>query len=195
MTSASSPTQTNTELYLSLSVISSLLTEICEETKLTPFNAHNKPHSKLFKYFFLETIPELSLHKYLLRIASYTHIEESTLVIMLIYIDKLCSRYKLQLTYYNIYKIIAGAVLLAIKYNEDNYLLLDYYAKVCGLQLKQIKQIEYVMLCLFDYNLYINEELFEKYQRNIITIIKEQKMNDSNNNNYYSNNSNNNNRT
>ena len=183
MTSDSSLIQSNSKIYLSLSVISSLLTEICEESKLSSFTNHNNTQSKLLKHFFLETIPQVSLHKYLLRITSYTQIEESTLVIMLIYIDKLCSRYKLQLTYYNIYKIIVGAVLLAIKYNEDNYLLLDYYSKVCGLQVKEIQRIEYMMICLFDFNVYIDDELFRKYEKNITVIMKGYKMNNSNSNN------------
>ena len=172
MTSDSSLPPSNSKIHLSFSVISSLLTEICEESKLSSFS-HSNSHSKLLNCFFLESIPEVPLHKYLLRLISYTQIEQSTLVIMLIYIDKLCSRYKLQLTYYNIYKIIVGAVLLAIKYNEDNYLSLDYYSKVCGLQTKEIKRIEYIMMRLFDFNVYIDDKLYWRYEKNITTIGKE----------------------
>lgn len=83
---------------------------------------------------------------------------------MLIYIDKLCDISHLHLNNFNIHRIIVANVLLAIKYNEDDYYSNDYYAKVGGISLQEINSLEYECVKLLKHKLFIDEEFYKKYE-------------------------------
>jgi hypothetical protein len=55
-------------------------------------------------------------------------------------------------------------VILAIKYNEDDYFANDYYAKVGGITLQEINVLEYECLKALNHRLFIEEEVFKKYE-------------------------------
>ena len=54
-------------------------------------------------------------------------------------------------------------MLIAIKYNEDEYYNNTFYAKIGGVKKSEIDVLEYQFLILIDFKLYVSEELFEKY--------------------------------
>jgi hypothetical protein len=54
--------------------------------------------------FLSKKIPAISIINYLNRIVKYTSIENSTLEIMLILIDRFCEQTKIILNYFNIHK-------------------------------------------------------------------------------------------
>ena len=56
------------------------------------------------------------------------------------------------------------AILLAIKYNEDDFYSNTYYAKVGGINLQEINNLESEFLSLINFNLWIDFEIFTKYQ-------------------------------
>ena len=107
----------------------------------------------------------ISLYDYIIRIQKYSFIEKSTLVLALIYIDRFCKLGKIMLTYYNIHRIIFIAVLIAIKYNEDKFFQNDYYAKIAGIPIDELKKLEYTFFCMCDFNMYISDETFDKYNK------------------------------
>jgi hypothetical protein len=107
----------------------------------------------------------ISLYDYIIRIQKYSFIEKSTLVLALIYIDRFCKLGKIMLTYYNIHRIIFIAVLIAIKYNEDKFFQNDYYAKVSGIPIDELKKLEYTFFGMCDFNMYISDETFDKYNK------------------------------
>jgi hypothetical protein len=72
--------------------VSSLLYEILKNDKQT----ENTFNSKI--------IPNISIESYLSRLVKYSNIEESTTIVMLIYIDKLCQMNDLYLNNYNIHR-------------------------------------------------------------------------------------------
>ena len=59
--------------------------------------------------------------------------------------------------------------MLAIKYNEDEFYSLKYYAKIGGVSLSEITNLEYNFLSLIDFNLYIKQDLFDKYNDYILS--------------------------
>ena len=90
--------------------------------------------------------------------------QKSTLILSLIYIDRFCEIADITLTYYNIHRILFAAVLMSIKYNEDNYYDNKFYADIAGVKLKELKMIEYTFLDLIDFKMFIDSETFEKYR-------------------------------
>ncbi len=90
--------------------ISEILTEICEEAPPESIeNLRKLFSSKInlapsFKVFISKKVPSLSIGKYLERLLKYSNAEESTLILILIYIDRLCEITKLSLSFYSIHK-------------------------------------------------------------------------------------------
>lgn len=124
----------------------------------------------LIKPFLAKKIPSISIRDFFERIVKYTHIENSTLVLILIYIDRLCDMQKFRLNYYNIHKIIISSMVIAIKYNEDEYCDNNFYAKVGGVSRKEIDKLEYETLSLLNFTLFVNEDLFDKYNNYIRSV-------------------------
>ena len=125
-----------------INAISNTLSTIIEENKRLPnIKEIIKKQSKMV--FSSNSIPNISICDYLLRIQTYSFIEKSTLILSLIYIDRLCQHCKLTLTFYNIHRVLFGAILIAIKYNEDKFYDNKYYSDIAGVDLKELKSIKY----------------------------------------------------
>ena len=114
--------------------------------------------------FSSNIIPNISIKDYLIRIQTYSNIEKSTLIISLIYIDRFCSKAKVTLNYYNIHRILFSAILISIKYNEDNFYDNKYYSQIAGVKLKELKILEYNFIKMLNCELYVDKAIYDKYQ-------------------------------
>ena len=82
--------------------ITAILTEIINENS-------DKSKAKLREEqsntsFFSKKIPSVTVQSYFERIIKYSKMEEATLVVVLVYIDKLCESYNFLLTDYNVHR-------------------------------------------------------------------------------------------
>jgi len=133
-------------------------------------NLHNyksiiKAQSK--QVFSANTIPEISIEDYLIRIQTYSNLEKSTLIIALILIDRLCHITDITLTFYNIHRILFSAILISIKYNEDIYYDNNYYSTIAGVKSKELKLLEYRFLQKLNFMVFVNNELYKDYENNL----------------------------
>ena len=113
--------------------------------------------------FSSNSIPNISIKDYLIRIQTYSCIEKSTLVLALILIDHLNKKSELILTYYNIHRILFGAILISIKLNEDSYYDNKFYSQIAGVSMKELKMIEYTFLELNNFNVFVDNNEYEQY--------------------------------
>ena len=142
--------------------ISETLTTILEENKkLENYKDILKSQNKMI--FSSNSIPNISIKNYLIRIQTYSCIEKSTLVLSLILIDHLNKKSELVLTYYNIHRILFGAILISIKLNEDSYYDNKFYSQIAGVSLKELKIIEYTFLELNNFNVFVGSKEYEQY--------------------------------
>ena len=136
-------------------------------------NKNLKYYSKKIKeqensIFNSKKIPEISLINYLERIRKYSEIENNTLIISLIYIDRLLQKSDLILTPFNIHRIFFTSILLSIKYNEDIIFEFSYYSKIAGINSKELKIYESEFLKIIDFILYIDKNEFDKYKNYLL---------------------------
>jgi hypothetical protein len=82
---------------------------------------------------------------------------------MLIYIDRLKTNRKIYLNYFNIYKLILAAFVLAIKFNYDEYFTLDIYSEIGGVSQKELVALEYDFTTLLNFKFFVEEKIFQKY--------------------------------
>ena len=144
--------------------ISSVLTTLLEENKKSDdYKDIIKKQSKMI--FSAKSVPGISINDYLIRIQMYSNIEKSTLILTLIQIDHICKKANLVLTYYNIHRLLFGAILISIKYNEDSYYDNKFYSEIAGVNLKELKMIEYSVLELSDFNVFVHDEEYEQYKQ------------------------------
>lgn len=122
--------------------------------------------------FRANTIPPISLFDYLCRIKTYSNVSNNTLILSLIYIDKLCSSSQMIITHYNIHRIVLVAIIAAIKYNEDVIYEDAFYAEIGGVSLKELISISCFFLIKIDYRLYVTEEQFAKYHMHLTDYIE-----------------------
>jgi len=137
------------------SIISEILTEISSQNTEVEFNPED-PFSR-------QNPSKVTLQYFFGRIRRYSQIEKSTLIIILIYIDRVCITSGIILNPHNIHRLILGCLILAIKYNEDVYYNNEYYAKIGGVPLDEINTLEYKSFELIEQNLFISDDIFEKY--------------------------------
>ena len=152
-----------------IEIISDLLNNICEENKDKSENIN-----KNIKPFMTESIPSLSIKDYLTRLSQFTKINESTIILILIYIDRIGKINKFILTYRNIYKLILASMVIAIKYNEDNFFSSEVYAKLGGLSVLELNYLEFQFLILIKFSLFIEKDLFNKYYYNLLSLQEEE---------------------
>jgi len=133
-----------------------------DETKMQKTQKSNK--SNHLDKFTGEKIPKITLFNFLKRIIKYTNPEKSTLVICLIYLDRFHDLTCLSLNFHNIHRLLLMSALIAIKYNEDEHCTNSYFAKVGGIPDEDLNNLEEVYLKAIRYNLYINDEEYEKYE-------------------------------
>ena len=145
------------------SISNSLIIILEDNKKLDNYKEIIKRQSKMI--FSSTSIPNISINDYLVRIQTYSEIERASLISALILIDKTCKKSGLVLTYYNIHRLLFGAILISIKYNEDIYYDNKYYSDIAGVKLKELQSIEYAFLELNNFNVYINYNEFELYQK------------------------------
>ena len=149
--------------YVLIKAIAQTLTTILENNKkMENYKEMVKKQSK--QVFSANLVPNISIEDYLLRIQTYANMEKSTLIISLIFIDRLCHTADVTLTYYNIHRILFTSVLISIKYNEDSFYDNKYYSEIAGVKLKELKLLEYTFISMVDFKFYVSDEIYEKYQ-------------------------------
>ena len=146
--------------------VSKILTEISGQNSNIEYNPEDP--------FSTKTSSTVKLKYFFERIKKYTQIEKSTLIIILIYADRICTTSGIILNPHNIHRIILGCLLLAIKYNEDVYFTNEHYAKVGGISLEELNYLEYFSFQLLDFNLYISDDIYQKYLEYISNYTPEQ---------------------
>ena len=150
------------KIQITKSIIS-VLTELIEKNQK---NINNNNLNLDDDIFNSKSIPNISTYDYMLRIVEYSNLEENTLILSLIYIDKI-ARIK-KITKYNIYKYLITSVLIALKYNEDEIYNNNYYSQIGGINNEELMQLELNFLVLIDFNTHINNNTFEQYKYALI---------------------------
>ena len=146
-----------------INAISKTLTTILENNKkLKNYRDILKKQSMM--YFSANSIPNITIKDYLIRIQNYSGMEKSTLILSMILIDHMCKKSNIVLTIYNIHRVLFSSVLISIKYNEDSYYDNTFYAQIAGIKPNELKLLEYKFLELNDFNVYVKDTEYEQYE-------------------------------
>eukprot|EP00446_Apocalathium_sp_SHHI-4_P005285 CAMPEP_0177178176 /NCGR_PEP_ID=MMETSP0367-20130122/14192_1 /TAXON_ID=447022 ORGANISM="Scrippsiella hangoei-like, Strain SHHI-4" /NCGR_SAMPLE_ID=MMETSP0367 /ASSEMBLY_ACC=CAM_ASM_000362 /LENGTH=286 /DNA_ID=CAMNT_0018624823 /DNA_START=85 /DNA_END=945 /DNA_ORIENTATION=+ len=115
--------------------------------------------------FHCKKAPAVSIERYVLRIREYFGCSEECFVLALVYIDRVMKHHPAyafgQLSGH---RMVLSAMVLAIKFLDDNFLSNKFYARVGGLQVTELNTLEIKMMKLLNYRLLVVPEEFEVYR-------------------------------
>lgn len=138
--------------------IANLIEEII--TKNKEFITKKAPLSRVFEG---KKTTSVTVSRYVTRLVKYFANEPSSLVICLIYMDRICEITEMKLTLENFHRLFLTALVIAIKYNEDKYFSNSFYAKIGGISLEDFNRLESAFVNSIEFFLYVEEEIFSKY--------------------------------
>ena len=143
--------------------ISAILEELLKQNKqLSSYKKKIYEQSKMV--FSCHKKPKISILEYINRIIKYTYLEKSSLIVSLIYLDRICQN-DILITDYNIHRLLLISIIMSIKINEDQIFNNNYYAEVGGVSIKEFNSIESDFVNYINYYLFVTEEEFFKYKR------------------------------
>lgn len=159
MSTESSPCMNTISIKDTKSLIDAL-EELIKDSNLDPTDKDYTEDPEV-NAFSVGKVPKVDLENYFSRLIKYSKLQRGTFIAMMIYLDKAAE--KIDFTKFNIHRLILGALVCAIKYTCDICGSNIYYSKVGGVSPYEMCVIENCFLELLDYNLYINQEEYDKY--------------------------------
>lgn len=148
-----------------LKIIAELLNDICQENK-----SNTEENMILLKSFISKKIPSVSIFDYIERLSKYGRANEEICIFILIYLDKICAMHRINLNYYIIHKLILASFVCSVKFHEDEYYSISFYAKLGGVSKKEMINLEFEFLNLIEFNLFIKEDIFNKYSNSLLEL-------------------------
>ncbi|KAI8380176.1 cyclin PHO80-like protein, partial [Blakeslea trispora] len=114
--------------------------------------------------FHSRAIPNITVHSYLARIHRFAPFTNEALLSILIYFDRI-SRLDQTFTInsFNIHRLLITSVVVASKFTSDIFYANTRYAKVGGLPLLELNQLELEFLFLIDFQLHVQLEDLQAY--------------------------------
>ena len=146
---------------ISLSIATILEELLIQNSKLSYYKKKIYEQSKMV--FSSHKKPKISILDYINRIIKYTYVEKSSLIVSLIYLDRICQN-DILLTDYNIHRLLLISIIMSIKINEDQIFNNNYYAEVGGVSIKEFNSIESDFVNFINYYLFVTEEEYFKYK-------------------------------
>lgn len=140
-----------------ISAISALFLEIIKKNE-------KKKKKCIHDVFYNEAKPQLTIKEYLIRIAHYTNIDESVLIMIPISINNYIKKNKNCICINNVFRLILASVVINMKFYQDVNYSFQHYAKVGGVTIKELKELEYYFYIGINNSLYVNESLFKQYK-------------------------------
>ena len=148
-------------INIDLIFVKSLLKILFENKKLPDYYTKVKTNKDFHFTIFIQ--PVIPLLDYLRRILNFLKLDVSTLIIAMIYIDRIC-REKVFLNEFNVHRIMVIAIYIAYIYNEDKTYDNNYLSLVSGMSKNEIVTLEEDFLELIEFKLFINASLYNQYK-------------------------------
>lgn len=112
--------------------------------------------------------PPIGLQPYLQRMWRYFGCSKSCHVVALIYIDRVLKLHpNFAVTRLSIHRLLAIATVVSAKFMDDIYYSNSYYAKVCGLSLRELNRLEATFIFLIKWEMAVSAEEYATYLKQV----------------------------
>ena len=97
------------------------------------------------------------------RIFVRTLCSPTSLVLSIIYVDRLLQSTGMNITFLNVHKLLLTAIMLASKFIDDVFCNNAFFAEVGCVTLNEVNQMEEVFLRSISFSLFVTEDVFLRY--------------------------------
>jgi len=140
-------------------VLACVLNQLCVSNDKHAFS----PKESTSKFHAMR-IPYITLKEYLERIAKYSGCSSESLVLALVYIDRIIQgSQNFIVNSYSIHRLLITSVMLAAKFFDDQYYNNAYYAKVGGVSYSEMNALEVEFLFMLNFDLFVTTETYKQY--------------------------------
>ncbi|SAM02574.1 hypothetical protein [Absidia glauca] len=128
--------------------------ELMMDTPLTHFHSRAKPG--------------ISIHAYLTRILKFAPFSNEALLSLLVYFDRIALKQRYAVNSFNVHRLLITSIVVASKFTSDVYYPNSRYAKVGGLPLLELNQLELEFLFLCEFQLHVPLEDLQEYGNQLL---------------------------
>ncbi|RUS17930.1 cyclin-domain-containing protein [Endogone sp. FLAS-F59071] len=144
-------------------MIGDMLSRLISHNDLIPLTPSNLTR------FHSRASPGITVSEYLRRIVKYTSVEKACLLILLIYIDRVCERHpSFTISSLTVHRFLITAVTVSSKALCDSYCTNSHYAKVGGISTQELNTLELEFLTLIDWHLACSGVTLQRYYVNLV---------------------------
>mmetsp|Transcript_75536 Transcript_75536/g.218184 ORF Transcript_75536/g.218184 Transcript_75536/m.218184 type:complete len:272 (+) Transcript_75536:48-863(+) len=130
-----------------------------------------KPHRATV--FHSARPPPISIKDYMTRLTTYYHCSDGCLTLALVYIDRLLKIHPgFVVSALNIHRLLAVSIMVAAKFHDDVFYSNAYYAKVAGLQTKELNKLEEKFLDMLKWRMYVLPAEYGEYLSRVLLCVE-----------------------
>ncbi|KAI9283192.1 cyclin-domain-containing protein [Sporodiniella umbellata] len=139
-----------------IKIVSELLESILQSNSLIP--------DLNITHFHSRSIPGISIFSYLSRIHKFAPFDNEVLISVLVYFDRITNLNQgLHINAYSVHRLLIASILIASKFTSDTFYSNRRYAKVGGVSLQELNQLELQFLFSVGFQLRITLEDLQEY--------------------------------
>ena len=118
----------------------------------------------LITMFHTERVPSITISSYLCRLAQYTECSSEVLIQSIIHINRILHhRPSFKVNSLNIHRLLLTSLLCSAKFFDDCYYNNAYYAKVGGISVKELNELEIEFLALINFDLFVHFPIYQSF--------------------------------
>jgi len=127
--------------------------------------ANGNDSSEELTVFHAFTVPRVGLREYVNRIGYFASCSPECFVIAVVLLNRLLAYSPhIKLTLYTAHRLLATAVVLAVKSTDDHYYRNSYYASLSGVSPRELNRLEISFLSALQYDLHVSVDEFTVYR-------------------------------
>ena len=118
----------------------------------------------LITMFHTERVPSITISSYLGRLAQYTECSSEVLIQSIIHINRILHhRPSFHINSLNIHRLLLTSLLCSAKFFDDQYYNNAYYAKVGGISVRELNDLEIEFLALINFDLFVDFSVYAAF--------------------------------
>jgi hypothetical protein len=143
-----------------------MLKTFCEEPQVkVPIDSKTPLSTRVFQ---CKTLPGISLRDYLERMLKYTEISAEAAIIAIMWVYRIREIDKeFSITSFTLHRLILAALQVAAKFHDDKFFANHWYARIGGVDTKEMNALEIEFLFLINFDMFITTQEYNAFYSNL----------------------------
>ena len=143
-------------------ILISLVNSLNDLLKKIP--TESLPENEISNHFCGKKPTKIPLIEYAARLQKCINSEVTSLICAIIYLDRLCQKNKIKVSPMNVHRMLFVSIVLSVKFNEDEHFSNSTFAKIGGVSVERLVEMEAAYLEGLDFSLFVEKVEFDVYK-------------------------------